>query len=285
MTPDLVVVGHVGESTVRTSEGTFSSPGGSGFAVAASAGALIGGRAGLVARVGLGCDLAPLRAIGVNLDGVLELPGATARLFIRQHADGTRTFTGDLGVAAVVRAESFPESYLKARFVHLGTAPPSQQLTWLEFLRRHAPGVLVSADMFEAYVASDPVGSREVCDRADFIFMNQAEHDGLYADSTPVPKAPLIIKRGRDGATLMTDGMPHDVPAARDVTVADPTGGGEVLAGVFLALRSAGLPESAALPYAVRAASSCVQDYGVHGQVLVRALADIRSELSALLPG
>ena len=228
MTPDLVVVGHVGESTVQTSEGTFTSPGGSGFAVAASAGALIGGRVGLVARVGLGCDLTPLRALRVNLDGVLELPGATARLFIREYADGTRTFAGDLGVAAVVRTEAFPESYLKARFVHLGTAPPSQQLTWLDFLRRRVPGTLISADMFEAYVAGDPVGSREVCDRVDFIFMNQAEHDGLYPDTTPVPKAPLIIKRGRNGATLMTDGMPHDVPASRDVTIADPTGGGEV---------------------------------------------------------
>ena len=284
MTPDLVVIGHVGESTVQTNEGTSTSLGGSGFAVAASAGALLGGRVGLVARVGLGCDLTPLRVLGVNLEGVLELPGATARLFIRQYADGTRTFSGDLGVAGIVRTEAFPESYLRARFVHLGTAPPSQQLTWLEFLRRRAPGMLVSADMFEAYVASDPAASREVCDLVDFVFMNQVEHDGLYADSTPVPKAPLIIKRGRDGATLVTDGMPHDAPASPDVTVADPTGGGEVLAGVFLALRSAGLPEPDALRYGVRAASSCVQDYGVHGQVLVQTLAEISCELSTLLP-
>jgi sugar/nucleoside kinase (ribokinase family) len=284
MTPDLVVIGHVGESTVQTSEGTFTSLGGSGFAVAASAGALIGSRVGLVARIGLGCDLAPLPAIGVNMDGVLELPGPTAKLFIRQHADGTRTFTGDLGAAAVVQAESFPQSYLKARFIHLGTAPPSQQLTWLEFLRPRVPGTLISADMFEAYVASDPDTSREVCDKVDLIFMNQAEHDCLYTDSQPVPKTPLIIKRGRNGATLLTDGMPHDAPASRDVTVADPTGGGEVLAGVFLALRSAGLPEPDALRYGVRAASSCVQDYGVHGQVLVQTLADISYELSTLPP-
>jgi len=283
MIPDLAVIGHVGESTVQTSKGTFTSLGGSGFAVAFSAGALIGSRVGLVARVGADCDLAPLLVTGVNVDGVLTVPEPTARLVIRQHADGTRTFTGDLGAAAVVRAESFPESYLTARLIHLGTAPPSQQLTWLEFLHGRLPGALVSVDMFEAYVASDPGPSREVCDRADLIFLNQAEYDGLYPGSEPAPKAPLVIKRGRDGATLMTDGMSHDVPAPKNVAVADPTGGGEILAGVFLALRSAGLPGAEALRYGVRAASSCVQDYGVHGRVLVRALADIRNELPALL--
>ena len=84
--------------------------------------------------------------------------------------------------------------------------------------------------MFEHYVATDPCASREVCDNVDLIFMNQAEYDGLYGDAQlPVPKAPLIVKRGSAAARLLVDGHPQEVEAA-EPKVVDPTGGGEILA-------------------------------------------------------
>ena len=56
MAPDasvgLVVIGHAGVSVVHTRTVRRESPGGSGYAVAASAAALIGRRVGLVAQVG-----------------------------------------------------------------------------------------------------------------------------------------------------------------------------------------------------------------------------------------
>ena len=69
--------------------------------------------------------------------------------------------------------------------------------------------------MFEHYVATYPTTSREVCDSVDLIFMNQAEYDGLYGDAQlPVPKAPLIVKRGPFGARLIVDGHPQEVEAS-----------------------------------------------------------------------
>ena len=276
--PDLVVIGHVGTSIVHA--GTFSRTcaGGSGYAVAASAGALIGGRVGLVAAVGTDADLAPLRHRQVDLDGVTELPGPSAKLRVREFNDGSRSFSAELGVAAVVRTGIFPARYLDADYVHLGTAPPDQQLTWLEYLHERGCQAHISADMFEHYVATYPTASREVCDSVDLIFMNQAEYDGLYGDAQlPVPKAPLIVKRGPSGARLIVDGHPQEVeaPVAQFV---DPTGGGEVLAGAFLALRDDGLPERRALRYAVRAAAACVADYGVTGSHLTAELEVIRVE-------
>jgi sugar/nucleoside kinase (ribokinase family) len=139
--------------------------------------------------------------------------------------------------------------------------------------------------MFEHYVATYPTTSREVCDSVDLIFMNQAEYDGLYGDAQlPVPKAPLIVKRGPFGARLIVDGHPQEVEAPVAQLV-DPTGGGEVLAGVFLALRADGLPERLALRYAVRAASSCVADYGVTGSHLIAELEAIRNETGEYQPG
>jgi sugar/nucleoside kinase (ribokinase family) len=276
--PELVVVGHVGTSIVHAGTISWTSAGGSGYAVAATAGALIGGRAGLVAAVGKDFDLAPLRSRGVDLDGVTELPGPSAKLRVREFDDGSRSFSAELGVAATVRTGTFPARYLDADYIHLGTAPPEQQLTWLEYLHERGCRAHVSADMFEHYVATYPTASREVCDSVDLIFMNQAEYDGLYGDAQlPVPKAPLIVKRGPSGARLIVDGHPQEVEAPVPLLV-DPTGGGEVLAGAFLALRAGGLPERTALRYAVRAAASCVADYGVTGSHLAAELEVIRVE-------
>jgi len=277
--PDLVVIGHVGTSIVQAASMSWTCAGGSGYAVTASAGALIGGRVGLVAAVGTDADLAPLRHRRVDLDGVTELPGPSARLRIREFSDGSRSFSAELGVAATVRTASFPARYLDAAHIHLGTAPPDQQLTWLEYLREHGYRAQVSADMFEHYVSTYPTASREVCDNVDLIFMNQAEYDGLYGDvQLPAPKAPLVVKRGPAGARLLVDGHPQEVEAPIPHVV-DPTGGGEVLAGVFLALRADGLPERMALKYAVRASARCAEDYGVTGPHLTAELDVIRHEV------
>ena len=276
--PELVVVGHVGTSIVHAGAVSRTAAGGSGYAVAASAGALIGGRAGLVATVGRDFDLAPLRSRQVDLDGVTKLPGPSAKLWVREFDDGSRSFSAELGVADVVRTGTFPARYLDASYIHLGTAPPDQQLTWLEYLHERGCRAHISADMFGHYVATYPTASREVCDGVDLIFMTQAEYDGLYGDAQlPVPKAPLIVKRGSSGARLIVDGHPQEVEAVVPQLV-DPTGSGEVLAGVFLALRAEGLPERTALKYAVRAAASCAADYGVTGAYLTAELEAIRRE-------
>jgi sugar/nucleoside kinase (ribokinase family) len=277
----MVVVGHVGWSTIQIPGTEHTSPGGSGFAVAASAAALIGGRVGLVAQVGEDFDLAPLRELGVNLDGVVKLPGPSAKLRIEQFDDGTRAFSADLSVAAKVQLDSFPASYLGATYVHLGTAPPEQQLIWQQFLHESGCQAQISADMFEHYVTNKQEASREVCDNASLIFMNEAEHQGLYGEGyDETVKAPLVLKRGPAGASIIRDGLPHGVraPAAE---VVDPTGGGEILAGVFLALCAEGLPDIEALEYAARAAASCVEDFGVQGPHLAAALRDIRREVGA----
>jgi sugar/nucleoside kinase (ribokinase family) len=280
---DMVVIGHVGVSIVHAGMASWTSAGGSGYAVAASAAALIGRRVGLVAQVGTDFDLAPLRIREVDLTGVAECPGPSAKLRIREFDDGTRSFSAELGVAETVRPEIFPPHYLDASHIHLGTAPPDQQLAWLDYLRGRC-GAQISADMFEHYVAAYPCASREVCDHVDLIFMNQAEYDGLYGDAQlPVPKAPLIVKRGSAGARLLVDGHPQEVEAD-ETHVVDPTGGGEILAGVFLALRAEGQSERAALTYAVRAAASCGADYGVTGPHLTAELQAIRREVTGTRP-
>lgn len=276
----LVIIGHVGFATSQTARGSITSVGGSGFAAAFAAVALLDG-AGLVAQVGDDFDLGVLRALGIGMEGISVLPGASARFRIEQPRDGSLSFTSDLGVAAEPRFDLFPEAYLQARFVHLGSAPPRQQLAWLEFLRAQGCQAQVSVDMFEPFVAAEPEACREACARADFIFLNEAEYRGLY-DGRACPPVPVVRKHGPGGAEYLAAGSAYRIPAPPADEV-DPIGAGEILAGAFLALRARGLAEEQALTCSVAAAARSVTEFGVDGAAVAGELRRIRAELGSRL--
>lgn len=275
--PDLVLVGHVGETTVRIGDVSRTNTGGSGYVTAVGASVASAGRVGLVTQVGGDFDLARLRRLGLNLEGVAVLPGVSARFMIDAFGDGTRSFRSELGVAASVRVSSVPAFYLRAMQVHLAAAPPQQQLAWLRFFRDSGCTAQISADMLESFVATEPAACREVCDEMDLIFMNELEHSGLFGRGSN-PKTPMLVKRGSAGARLLANGLTYDVEAS-ETRVVDPIGAGEILDGVFLALRAYAIPESRALKYAVHAATCAVEEFGVDGPRMIRALEVISREV------
>lgn len=273
---DLILIGHVGFATDRTPHGSETYIGGSGFAAASAAAALLDG-VGLVAQVGTDFDLDILRALSVDTQGTVVLPGPSATFFIDQFRDGSIAFSSELGVAAEPNFDSFPESYLRAKYAHLATAPPRQQLAWMKFLHDKGCRAQISVDMFEPFVKADPEDCREACGKADFIFLNEAEYRGLY-DGQTRPSAPTILKRGARGAKFLGDGADVDALSVEEV---DPIGAGEILAGAFLALRARGLPENQALSYAVGVATRSVTELGVSGRAVTRELERVRDELDS----
>lgn len=278
MAADLVLIGHVGLATDRTVSGSITATGGSGFATAFAAAALLDD-VGLVAQVGEDFDLDILRLLSIDIEGVAVLPGASARFFIDQPRDGGLSFSSELGVAAEPCFDLFPASYLKARYVHLGSAPPRQQQAWLDFLRSKGCRAQISVDMFEPFVAAAPSACRQICDRVDLIFLNEAEYRDLY-EGRPHPAVPMILKLGPDGAEFLTDGVRLPIPAPPADEV-DPVGAGEVLAGAFLALRARGLARNQALTHAVAAAARSVTEFGVAGPAVTRELRRVRDEVEA----
>jgi sugar/nucleoside kinase (ribokinase family) len=100
---DLVLIGHVGFATDRTVNGTFSYTGGSGYAVAFAASALLDDGLALVTQVGDDFDMGSLRRLGLDTEGVTVLPGASATFVIDQFPDGSRSFRSKFrGVPAVL---------------------------------------------------------------------------------------------------------------------------------------------------------------------------------------
>ena len=100
----------------------------------------------------------------------------------------------------------------RPRHVHLGSALPRQQLAWLEFLGARGCQAQVSVDMFEPFVAAEPEACRQACARADFIFLNQTEYQGLYAGRAH-PPVPVIRKHGPGGAEYLAGEITFRVPA------------------------------------------------------------------------
>lgn len=279
---DLVLIGHVGWATDRTASGAVAYTGGSGFATAFAAAAVLSGVA-LVTQVGGDFDLSVLRVLAIDMDGVAVLPGTSATFFIDQSRDGSLSFSSDLGVAAEPRFDLFPESYFRARYVHVGTAPPQQQLAWLKFLRDKGCRAQVSVDMFEPFVAAEPGACRDICHRADFVFLNEAEYRGLYG-ARPDQSVPMVLKRGPAGAEFRAQRVRHRVPAP-PVDEVDPIGAGEILAGSFLALRARGLAEDRALRYSVAVAARSVTEFGVAGPGVTSELRRVREELDPGITG
>ena len=274
---DLVLIGHAGFATDRTPHGMARYVGGSGFAAAFAASALLDGSVGLVTQVGDDFDLGHLRRLPLDLEGVAVVPGATATFVIDQRADGSLEFGSDLGVAAEPRFDLFPASYFEASYVHLGTAPPRQQLAWLDFLRDKGCRARISVDMFEPFVTAEPGACRGMCDRTDLVFLNEAEFRGIYAGKSQ-PRGPVILKHGPGGAEFLAAGVRYPV-LAPSVEELDPIGAGEILAGAFLALHTRGLPRDEALTYAVGAATASVTEFGVAGPGVTRELLRVRDEL------
>jgi sugar/nucleoside kinase (ribokinase family) len=273
----VVLIGHVGFATNLTANATKTSLGGAGYATAVAASALLMNGVGLVAQIGQDFDLAALSRFNFNMSGIAVLSGVSARFYIHQFTNGNRSFRSELGVATTPRLDLFPAAYFHAKYVHLGTAPPGQQLAWLKFLRDKGCTAQISLDMFEHFVSTEPNACREAADLADMVFLNQVEYNGLY-DENYYPKAPTVLKRGPNGADFIADGMSRHVsaPTVREV---DAIGAGEVLAGTFLALCARGLQEIEALHYAVSAASSSVTESGVGGPELAKGLALIKRRL------
>lgn len=71
----------------------------------------------------------------------------------------------------------------------------------------------------------------------------------------------VVVKKGREGATLLTPGGSIDMPAEA-VGPVDTTGAGDVLDGVFIGLCLRGAAPEAALRTAVRAAGRSIGGYG-----------------------
>lgn len=97
-------------------------------------------------------------------------------------------------------------------------------------------------------------------------------------DAHSRPDVPMILKGGSAGAWYLAKDFRVHIDASM-VKAIDTAGAGEMLAGVYLSLRTLGLSIIAALENAVAVASAKVTEFGVDGAAVNEALSAARKSV------
>ncbi len=181
-------------------------------------------------------DLAPLVVVGVDLTGVERRAGRTLR-WSGTYADdftSSEVRNTDLGVVAGWRPR-IPRPWLDTPYVLLANTDPAAQAAALAQLR---PALAV-LDTMEEWITGHRRALDDVIAAVGVVSVNERElallTDGKGADVLRArgPRA-VIVKRGRNGASLVTASGVVTVPAYT-ASALDPTGAGDALAGAFTA--------------------------------------------------
>lgn len=262
---DLVVIGDIGFNTSVTNRGCRTTIGGGAYHAAVGA-SLHSRRVGVVATVGDDIDLRSLARMGVDLQGIVVVPSArSARFRLEQDSDGSRAFSQERGAADFAKIGQLPESYLRARHIHLPSCPPLVASAWVSTIRTVASGSpTVSVDTFESYVREYATESASLVQSADLVFLNYEELAELK-DQIPdyeVPK-PYVLKMGAQGAAFVDDSDEWGAAPTEVPPVVDTTGAGDVLAGALLAQLAQSVDTGVALEAAVDLATRSVGEWGV----------------------
>ena len=181
-------------------------------------------------------DLGPLVAAGVEVGGIERRAGRTLRWSGTYDATGTKSDVRNthLGVVAGWRPR-IPRAWLDTPYVLLANTDPAAQAAALAQLR---PALAV-LDTMEEWIAGHRRGLDDVIAGVGVVAVNERElaaftrGKGATGLLSRGPRA-VIVKRGRDGAMLVTKAGSLLVPAY-PAHAFDPTGAGDALAGAFTA--------------------------------------------------
>jgi len=268
-----VVVGPLALDEVRTPTGTRNGLLGGSGAYAALAAVKLAPTA-LVSVAGddlSAADLAPLLTSDVDLGAVERRQGRTLRWAGAYHDDFRRSEVGntELGVVRGWRPK-VPRAWADTPYVLLANTDPAAQAIALAQLR---PAVAV-LDTMQEWIGGHRRELDDVIAAVGIVSVNERElasltrGKGANALRAQGPRA-VIIKRGRDGAVLVTADGTLTIPAY-PATVFDPTGAGDALAGAFTArLAALGRADEPALrdalAYGMAAASFAIGSFSVYG--------------------
>ena len=221
-----------GQTVLASSLST--SPGGKGGnqAVAASrAGATVH----LVAALGTDAAAEQLRAHldanGVDLSGVVSVPGpsGSAAIIVDTQAENCIVVAPGANAHLTLSSPAIRSVVADSDVVLLQLEIPIATAVAAARAGRGAGAVVI----VNASPAAGPDDLTALAEVADVVVVNGTEATGWLVDGRPTV-AHLVITRGSQGASLITDGGQVDV-AAPQVEAIDTTGAGDVFAGVLAA--------------------------------------------------
>ena len=221
-----------------------------------------------IGRVGADEDGAFLREglEGVNLDYLVEA-GVSGRAYVLVDPEGERTILVAPNTNDALREADIPrEAPASTQYLHLTSFVGPGTLRLQNKLARRLYGTaLISLDPGELYARRGRESIEDLLDCTDILMVTERELGLLGGDPASYPDwgPPLIlIKRGAQGARMVTPVGIYDFPADTPARLVDTLGAGDVFAAGFLAGRLNGLNLPNAMRLAVRAAAHSLAGAG-----------------------
>jgi fructoselysine-6-P-deglycase FrlB-like protein/sugar/nucleoside kinase (ribokinase family) len=272
--PLVLVIGNLTIDDVVLPDGTTRMATLGGNTVHAATAVVTGGaRAAVAARRGEDFPpgaLAALAAAGIDLTGLVDIPGPTVRNWVIYEADGRRhwlyrTPPQRSAEVAPEPADLDPAMARQAAVVHVAAMPLGNAERIVAHVRRHAPAALITVDSHESW--DEGVAGRVLAlARMAGLFMPSLEElarltgagdpaGGLRALAAAGLRR-AVVKAAAAGAFVLDEGRIVQVPAG-PATVLDCTGAGDAFCGGFAAGLACGLGlvDAAGLGAAVAAAA------------------------------
>jgi cytidine kinase len=264
-----------------------------GMAVALGSGESVG----LAAGVGNDLpenELAPLRAAGINLDGLRRTSHPTPRAWQILEEDGLRrqlwrTPTSSLGEQLAREWALLPIHYQAATHFHMGFHLEDGLPSLVHSLKERQKTVSLEPFRLPMRVLSDSEKA-EIFQSCQIFSPNQEEllalfdtslHEAALLSFTQSGGQYLVLRQGADGATIF-DAVEHHVlrAPAFQTKVIDATGAGNAFCGALLARVDDGI--ESALGHAIVAASYMVEQPGIPSNLPDPA--DYTARLNIILP-
>jgi sugar/nucleoside kinase (ribokinase family) len=133
-----------------------------------------------------------------------------------------------------------PAASAAAHVMFVASMRPSVQVAVIDQSGAH----LIAADTMTLYTDSDRDAVAAVAERVDLLFLNRMELTSLTGEGEWLPAAQgligrgrvraVVVKRGPDGAAVVSSAGVVESSAYEVSRVVDPTGAGDALAGGFL---------------------------------------------------
>ena len=187
--------------------------------------------------------LLDLESKGINLEGLQIKEGENSFFWSGEyHYDMNTRDTLDTQLNVLADFQPIlPESYKEAEFVMLGNLDPGVQLEVLNQMNKRPKMIVL--DTMNFWMDNSLESLKKVISQIDGLTINDEEARQLSGEYSLVKGARkilqmgpkyLVIKKGENGALLISDENMFFSPALPLEEVKDPTGAGDTFAGGFI---------------------------------------------------
>jgi sugar/nucleoside kinase (ribokinase family) len=241
---DIVCFGQITFDTIINDQGEAHDILGGSAVYSSVIASSIGGKIGLVSRIGEDFDQAYINFIKnhrVDIRGVKTISGASTRIKLIYEGEDVVSLDIFKGVASKITASDFPLYYESTKIAHITPAPFQAQLELATHLKKK--GVLISFDPHKELNNVDFSISKTLLRYVDIFFANQREIMEITKE-TELTKAIqlisglgpklIIVFLGSRGAQIFNGYSIQKIPPIKPSAVIDPVGAGDAFCAGFL---------------------------------------------------